>query len=310
MSGHRDIMDVASALLAAARVRHGGGVEGFLALSRAFASVARAGGLEEHAAVATRGQGRRRHKARKAAARRAPGRGPAENVKPQIAPVVQKKIPPTAAVSLAVAALPATGVVPSTTETMDALAQPGQRASEAEPSNVAGSRPAASRGARVIPARCAGSNPAGVRSVVSGIIPPAASVKSAPAPKPAPASPKPKLAAAVEPPLERSGITIHFDRGAEAIELAGKLAKLSGRQAQFLAVLLKATPEPVDRKFIARKLWAGEGVPPSYDVSLSELAIALRATLAPIGLTVKTVRGVGIALQPVEVPAQASEAAE
>jgi hypothetical protein len=50
---------------------------------------------------------------------------------------------------------------------MSGLAQPGQRAAEAEPSNVAGSRPA---GSREVIRPCAGSNPAATRSVVNGIV--------------------------------------------------------------------------------------------------------------------------------------------
>ncbi|MCZ7564721.1 MAG: hypothetical protein M5U08_13855 [Burkholderiales bacterium] len=117
----------------------------------------------------------------------------------------------------------------------------------------------------------------------------------APAKPPAPRPPKP--AAPARDPLFANGVEITFGPDAD-VTYAERTTEITERQAELLAVLAPAMPLPVGRDFIAGKLWAS---PPTHaDVMLGEIASSLKAALPGIGLQLKTVRGVGIALQPLE----------
>ena len=134
---------------------------------------------------------------------------------------------------------------------------------------------------------------------------------AAPAPRPAapprqePVPIKPVPPVAAEWCVTAHGITITLLRNAEAIEHGGAEMEINARQALFLSVLLKGSPNPIGRDFIAQKIWPG-GPPATSDLALTQLTTELAAALAPIGLAVKAVRGVGIALQKIEQPAEAS----
>lgn len=82
-----------------------------------------------------------------------------------------------------------------------------------------------------------------------------------------------------------------------SIEHADRVIEVTPRQARLVACLARAMPQPVDRKFIAGKVWAGSRVPDFYEQIISQVFTPIVAPLAEIGLTLKTVRGVGLSLQ-------------
>lgn len=100
--------------------------------------------------------------------------------------------------------------------------------------------------------------------------------------------------------VENAGITVCTAAQRETIAYADREIDLKDRQASFLAALVTASPSPVARDFIARRVWAGRQVPEFAEQILGTMAGELREPLALIGLQIKTVRGVGIALQPGE----------
>lgn len=143
-----------------------------------------------------------------------------------------------------------------------------------------------------------------VRAISTGITAPTHVVET---PSPKSVSPSPTLkrdrAAPASPPsasVSHNGITISFDP--PRIEWRRGSQDLVTRHAQFLAALLPGSPQPIDRRNIIGKLWAVGHAPASADGQLSTMAVDLRALLRPIGLNVNVVRGVGIALQPMDGP--------
>lgn len=75
---------------------------------------------------------------------------------------------------------------------------------------------------------------------------------------------------------------------------------LSVKQARLISCLARAMPQPVDRKFIAGKVWASERAPAEFSNIISSMIRDIIEPLAGIGLTLKTVHGVGLSLQKAE----------
>lgn len=91
----------------------------------------------------------------------------------------------------------------------------------------------------------------------------------------------------------------HKGRGG-FVTFADNVIEMTGKQARIVACLARGMPHPVDRLFIAKRVWAGERVPESYETVISNYISPIIAPLAGIGLTLKTVRGVGLSLQKAE----------
>lgn len=123
-------------------------------------------------------------------------------------------------------------------------------------------------------------------------------VKSAPqaaeAARKQPASPPPAKRAGV---IERDGITVDPTAGDESISFRGRKTDLTGEMAKLAAALARGTPEPIGRDFLIREL----GLTGEFASQLlSQRAATLREACATIGLEIKTVRGIGILMAPVE----------
>jgi hypothetical protein len=74
--------------------------------------------------------------------------------------------------------------------------------------------------------------------------------------------------------------------------------EITARQAQLLALLVRASPQPVGREFLIPRLWRS---PPTFaSQMLSQRVGDCGSAAAAVGLTLRTVRGVGIALAPQE----------
>lgn len=99
--------------------------------------------------------------------------------------------------------------------------------------------------------------------------------------------------------VERDGISVWIKPGVERIQHAGREVELNARQAALAAALVRATPVPVDRTHLINKVWKGRA-PACADTVLGAIATDLRTACEPIGLVVKTVRGVGISIQRAE----------
>lgn len=112
--------------------------------------------------------------------------------------------------------------------------------------------------------------------------------KRAPA---AAASPAPPRAADAE--VNSDGVSVDTTPDAESISYGGRTTELTAEQAELAALLARAMPTPVAREFLIKKL----GLTSAFaEQTLSTRASRLREAVATIGLEVKTVRGVGIAL--------------
>lgn len=149
-----------------------------------------------------------------------------------------------------------------------------------------------------------------VKAKPENAAPPIAPVvkKEIPPAKPTPAKVAPVKAAPAPRVTELTvsspnGIAVSREVGEESIRIGDHVYDLTDRQACFLATLAAASPQPVGREFIAKRIWAGKAIPEFYETILTTLATELRAPLGIMGLDLKTVRGVGFALQAAEIPA-------
>ena len=115
-------------------------------------------------------------------------------------------------------------------------------------------------------------------------------VKSAPAQLPPPAAAKATTGGAVE---------VCTDPENESVTFGGKTMEVSGEQAQFTLLLVRAMPNPVGRDFLEKKLFPGRSGE-SARAGLNVIIGPTRTALAGIGLDVHTVRSVGIVLRPLE----------
>lgn len=94
--------------------------------------------------------------------------------------------------------------------------------------------------------------------------------------------------------LELHGVSISLKPDDGQVSYRGKTTEVTDKQAQLAALLLKGSPHPIDREFLSEKLgFRGE----FRDTSLGTLIGDTRRAVETIGLTLKTIRGVGVSLQ-------------
>jgi DNA-binding response OmpR family regulator len=72
---------------------------------------------------------------------------------------------------------------------------------------------------------------------------------------------------------------------------------VTARQARLFAALAPAMPQVVDRAFLIKKIWAGQRIPEFAEQILGALVRDSAVAAASIGLSINSVRGVGVALQ-------------
>jgi hypothetical protein len=97
--------------------------------------------------------------------------------------------------------------------------------------------------------------------------------------------------------LDHNGVTATVGERSASIEHADRVIEVTPRQGRLVACLARAMPQPVDRKFIAGKVWEGARIPEAHETIISNLIAPIITPLAGMGLTLKTVRGVGLSLQ-------------
>lgn len=107
---------------------------------------------------------------------------------------------------------------------------------------------------------------------------------------------KPPMLRRDDPPVTIAGITISFDQDGESVTYRGKSMEVTDRQAQFVATLAKAMPQPVGREFVTKKLFNGS-VPATAAMVIDHIAMDLTKALPGIGLQLKNMKGIGFALQ-------------
>lgn len=96
---------------------------------------------------------------------------------------------------------------------------------------------------------------------------------------------------------DHNGVTVTIGQRSASVEHAERVIEVQPRAGRLIACLARAMPHPVDRKFIAGRIWAGTRIPEAADTAITNIMAPIVAPLAGIGLTLKTVRGVGVALQ-------------
>lgn len=118
---------------------------------------------------------------------------------------------------------------------------------------------------------------------------PAAPAKPAAAPKAIPEAPPKKVAP--------NGKVMSGGVAHETVDVAGRAIALPPRQAELAGLLVKASPNPVAREFLAKHMRLGGAF---AEQQIASIAADLRRNCEPHGIVIKTVRGVGIALQEAE----------
>lgn len=103
--------------------------------------------------------------------------------------------------------------------------------------------------------------------------------------------------AAAVAPVEANGVSVNLSEGAESVTFKGKTLSVSDRQARFILAVARGMPNPVDRSFIAKKVWPSGKVPEFYEQILGQFCSTLADPMATIGLRPEGVRGVGIVLK-------------
>lgn len=125
----------------------------------------------------------------------------------------------------------------------------------------------------------------------------------------APEKPRPEKPDAVKPAgdapaageiVDHNGVTVSLVAGEEKVTFGELEIEVKPRHARLVACLAAANFLPVARNFIAKRVWAGERVPEFHEQLLSSLSTEVNPALEQLGLTIKTVRGVGLALAKVE----------
>lgn len=113
--------------------------------------------------------------------------------------------------------------------------------------------------------------------------------------QPAPAKPPPAAAPAARPAARPAvgGLSI----GREDVARGGRSVKVGPRAALMVAALAKAKPNPVGDEFLISKIWTQR---PMHAVELVDGLVAHLVVLKPLGLEVRTVRGVGRQLVDIE----------
>jgi hypothetical protein len=124
------------------------------------------------------------------------------------------------------------------------------------------------------------------------------STRAAPAPAPRPPVPaKPNGGAKrVEPPVTINGVHIDFTPDAETVTFKTKAMEVTKRQAQMIAALARGMPNPIARDFLRTKLF-GQNDKAAAELALDTISMDLLKAVGGIGLVLKTVKGVGFALQ-------------
>jgi hypothetical protein len=136
------------------------------------------------------------------------------------------------------------------------------------------------------------------------VTPPAPKVPASSPPPPSPA--KAAAPAAVEKPgeavdaIELQGVTVCFTRDEESVSCRGKTMEVTAQQAKLVATLLRAMPNPVNFDFVVSKMWSKPAPSSARTVLIFQIASACRDALAPIGLEIKTMKGVGMSLSKAE----------
>jgi hypothetical protein len=85
--------------------------------------------------------------------------------------------------------------------------------------------------------------------------------------------------------------------GADFVRTPAGAVELSEKRARFVLAIARGKGEPVGRDFVVKAIWKGEAIPSSSDQVLYDMTRIVREQVASIGLVVKPVPGVGIALQ-------------
>jgi hypothetical protein len=93
-----------------------------------------------------------------------------------------------------------------------------------------------------------------------------------------------------------NGITIDLTLDSESITFNHKTTEVTTRQAKLVRLLAKPRPAPVDESFLVGALWDGRPPRDAGD-QLRSIAADLKGGLAPIGLDLRTVKGVGYQLK-------------
>jgi len=93
-----------------------------------------------------------------------------------------------------------------------------------------------------------------------------------------------------------NGVTIDLTDGAESVSFKGKSTEVTARQAKLVRLLARPRPQPVDESFLVAALWDGKPMLNATE-QLKTIAADLRNSLAPIGLDLKAVKGVGYQLR-------------
>lgn len=101
------------------------------------------------------------------------------------------------------------------------------------------------------------------------------------------------------PPIDGNAISVSLQPREEAISFNGQSMELTSLQAKLAAVLAAASPHPVDRRALVSRVWNRE-LNETTNVLLGQLAGKVAAAAVSIGLRLNVIRGVGIALQPME----------
>ncbi len=97
-------------------------------------------------------------------------------------------------------------------------------------------------------------------------------------------------------PITTEGVTVRFNANSESVSYRQKTMEITYRQAQVVAILAKAKPQPVDRKFIIDRAFNGKGRD-AAGMALDQIYMDLSKALPGIGLQIKNIKGVGFALQ-------------
>lgn len=130
--------------------------------------------------------------------------------------------------------------------------------------------------------------------------PPSTREAHAPAPRPSmPVKPNNRGAKRVEPPVTINGVHINFTPDAEIVSFKSKAMEVTRRQAQMIAALARGMPNPIGRDFLRTKLF-GQNDRLAAELALDTISMDLTKALGGIGLVLKTVKGVGFALQEAE----------
>ncbi|MGD9766796.1 MAG: hypothetical protein AB7U62_04055 [Pseudolabrys sp.] len=96
--------------------------------------------------------------------------------------------------------------------------------------------------------------------------------------------------------FELQGVAVNTTREEETVSHAGRVMDLTGRQAQFVIMMLRAAPTPVAKEFVRDRLF---GDAKAAGVQLDLLASDLQKGLVAVGLDMHVVKGVGYTLRKV-----------